>query len=108
MDDDANLLHAFVGNSDSEADFDGFELEDINDDLGLPLFDALDIEGDVDLALDMRLGWKKVCQLPVVTPFTGNPGLQIDIDSDARPIDYFQLYLRGKYIHFSALSEEKC
>ena len=94
MDDDANFLNALFGNSDSEADFDGFELEDINDDLGLPFFDALDIEGDVDLVVDMRLGWKKECQLPVVTPFTGNPGLQIDIDNDARPIDYFQLYLR--------------
>ena len=54
MDGEANLLHAFIGNSDSEADFDGFKLEDINDDLGLPLFDALDIEGDVDLVLDME------------------------------------------------------
>ena len=59
MADNENIWSQIFENSDSEADFDGFGEEDLVQEVNLPEYDALDIDGDEDLPVDLNLGWKK-------------------------------------------------
>jgi hypothetical protein len=98
---DRHGLDLFFNDSDSEGGFDGFVDDDIKE-VDVPLME-LDLEiphTDVDLAADRTQHWVKVndtavaddSDLPLIPPFTGNPGLAVDMPADSSPYDFVKLF----------------
>ena len=56
MADDGNFVDLYFWNSDSDAEFDGFEVEGVNNNNVLPEYDAVEIDGDVNYSSRCRFG----------------------------------------------------
>ena len=96
MADPEHEIHMYFGNSDSEGEFEGFEQREVDNFMEVPdclEYNAEMIVGDENLATDVRNGWTHECQPPLIPPFTGTPGLTVEIDELAEPIDYFKLFV---------------
>jgi hypothetical protein len=56
---------------------------------------------------DIRLGWSNECQQPLVTPFTGGPGLTLEMDENSDPIDYFKLFVHDDEFEMFAIETNR-
>ena len=90
----ADGVDEIFGDSDSEAEFDGFTAEDLVEvnEGSLQTFDIPDLDTDSDVASDLRLGWIRETSDPVIHEFTGQVGLNINI-AQQTPINFLKLFL---------------
>lgn len=90
----ADIFDEIFGDDDSDAEFEGFEAEDIVQMNGhmLPTFQIPDLDEDGDIEADIRLGWKRETRDPVTHPFTGQPGMKIPMD-EMTPYNFFKLFI---------------
>ena len=67
-------------NSDNDEEFEGFGLDDIldnNDNLNEIDFDQS--LKDQEMIEDVDIGWERNDAVPICAPFTGNPGLNVEL-----------------------------
>lgn len=95
MADPNNNFDIVFGNDDSDGEFEGFEDRDLVELVAgqFPSFDADQFDNDREFPSDLRLNWSRECSEPLVPPFTANFGLQVQIDENADPIDYFSKFM---------------
>lgn len=89
----------YFADSDSEAEFEGFDIADIRQPEVLQgnrgVFEIPELDDDRDYPSDIQTGWRRQNTDPEAFAFSGSAGLSIDIDIDSleKPIDYFYLFL---------------
>lgn len=102
---DADIAEIFA-DDDSEAELEGFTEDDIrfmSDEL--PTIEIPDCDDDMDINSDVALGWSREPREPIVTPFTGSPGINVNIeDIDMTPYTFFKLFINDD--DFASMSEE--
>ena len=83
-------------NSDSEGEFEWFGPEDLVPIAAgdFPTFNQHQFDRDHEFQRDVALNWSCEIAEPLVCPFTGNVGLNIDINRDAPPEDYLSIFLK--------------
>ena len=66
----------------SEAEFEGFDTKELvwNNVEDMPAYDFIPVENDRDLPSDLEMKWSSQFEDSFVPPFTGEPGINIDID----------------------------
>ncbi len=100
---DANDIQEFVDryfNSDSEGeneDFDGGDVEEaIRRAREVRFVDLNTPMNDDEKDIDLTNGWtKEDGDNPLIAPFTGDPGLLVDVP-DREPIDFFNLLFKAE------------
>ena len=72
----------------SERRFDAEELvwNNVED---MPAYNFIPVENDRDVPSDLEIKW---------SPFTGEPGINIDIDPDASPLQYLPRFISNEDI----------
>lgn len=94
--------------SDSEAEFEGFEADDlieVNNVNDLPNFEIPELDVDDDFRSDLNNGWRKEATDPVVVPFTGDFGINEYVDNDVlTPYVFFKLFMNDDV--FESISSE--
>lgn len=87
------LIQEIFGDDDSDAEFDFFTAEDLNE-VNISMdFEIPDFDDDQDFGNDIGLGWlRNSAEPPLVPPFTGNHGVNVLINSTSC-IDYLRLFL---------------
>jgi hypothetical protein len=92
----ADILAIFA-DSDSEAEFEGFDELDVVEVQGvgaLPNFEIPELDIDNEIQADRRLRWRKEAREPLVIPFTGDMGINEYIDVDElTPYTFFKLFM---------------
>ena len=91
----ADAADIYFGNSDSDASFDGFEPEDLIEieQNQLPTYEADNPDRDYDDNADLRMNWSREATEKLTPPFTGTPGLDVNLPEIPSPIDYFNLFI---------------
>ena len=93
-----DLEDLFQSDSEEE-DFDGFTLEEVLQ--GANIVREIDMEqsqNDRDLRTDSVNGWSRIDTPPLVAPFTGNPGITVNIPEGADPIYFFKLFFPDEFL----------
>ena len=74
----------------SEAEFEGFDTKELvwNNVEDMPAYDFIPVENDRDLPSDLEMKWSSQFEDSFVPPFTGESGINIDIDPEASPLQY--------------------
>ena len=89
------LLAQLFAISDNNEEFEGFGLDDI--------LDNIDILNEIDFDQSLKdqkmievvdIGWEHNDAVPICTPFTGNPGLNVELPQNPEPIDIFNLLFK--------------
>ena len=95
MADHENLADTYFGNLDSEGEFEGFEEADLvaNNERRCPEFEADNFKNDGDYPNEIQMNWSYEVREPLGRPFTGDSGLKVEVDQDATPLEYFNLFL---------------
>lgn len=99
--DDDEVERFFNENDDANSDFEGFGEEDIllrngNIVVDLQMDDFVPVN-DRDFPIDMENGWQAVDSPPFIAPFTGNAGLNVEMDK-TDPINFFELFIDDDFI----------
>ena len=105
--DDDRILEPYIGDdSDAEFEFDGFTLDEIeyteailnaritDKNFPIPSLDEDIVVSDHILEIDSLEGWTQNYSSPIVVPFTGNPGLTIELPEYRDPLFYFNLFIK--------------
>ena len=82
-------------NSDNDEEFEGFGLDDILD--NIDILNEIDFNQslkDQEMIEDVDIGWERNDAVPICTPFTGNPGLNVKLPQNPEPIDIFNLLFK--------------
>ncbi|KAH3879044.1 hypothetical protein DPMN_002945 [Dreissena polymorpha] len=97
MADHENLADTYFGNLDSEGEFEGFEEADLvaNNERRCPEFEADNFKNDRDYPNEIQMNWSYEVREPLGRPFTGDSGLKVEVDQDATPLEYFNLFLNN-------------
>ena len=83
------LLAQLFADSDNDEEFEGFELGDI---LGnIDILNEIDFDqslNDQEMMEDVNIGWERNDAVPICAPFTGNPGLTVELPQKSRTYRY--------------------
>lgn len=89
MADSEALAEIFVDSDFEMEDFIGFSDQDLQSveatRTSLPEFDIPELDSDQDYPGDVANGWTRNVMVPLVTPFTGNSGLNVLIEDEVTP-----------------------
>ena len=98
MADAAEIYQLLYQDSDSEAEFEGFDAEELvwNNVEDKPAYDFIPVENDRDLPSDLEMKWSSQFEDSFVPPFTGEPGINIDIDPDASRLQYLLRFISNE------------
>jgi len=89
------LLAQLFANSDNDEEFQGFGLDDILD--NIDILNEIDFDHslkDQEMIEDVDIGWERNNTVPICTPFTGNPRLNVELPQNLEPIDIFNLLFK--------------
>ena len=90
-DNDSDIV-SFFNDSTSDSEFEGFGIDDIpNEQFERPTFTIDQCENDRELPVDREYGWTCQDSPPHCAPFTGKPGLNVNLPDDSKEIDFFNL-----------------
>ena len=93
---DVEFFNQYFGDSDSEAEFLGFdavELDEIDHINVVPEFEIPNLDNDDDILADIRSGWSKKISNVELPEFTGEPGVNVNLRNDAPLSDFFNLFI---------------
>ena len=83
------FIDLYFGNSDDENEFEGFGVDDINE--NLEAVSEIDFDQslkDIEIAEDVVNGWKQIDKPPSCAPFTRRPGLNVELGKIQVNINY--------------------
>ncbi|XP_052278813.1 piggyBac transposable element-derived protein 2-like [Dreissena polymorpha] len=60
-----------------------------------PEFEADDFENDRDYLSNLHMNWFREVREPLVPPFTGESGLKVELETDATPLEHFNVFLNN-------------
>lgn len=93
------LLAQLFADSDNDEEFEGFELGNI---LGnIDILNEIDFDqslNDQEMMEDVNIGWERNDAVPICAPFTGNPGLTVELPQNPEPIDIFNLLFKPEIL----------
>jgi hypothetical protein len=93
---DVEFFNQYFGDSDSEAEFLGFdavELDEIDHRNVVPEFEIPNLINDDDILADIRSGWSKKISNVELLEFTVEPGVNVNLRNDAPLSDFFNLFI---------------
>jgi hypothetical protein len=98
---DVEFFNQYFGDSDSEAEFLGFdavELDEIDHRNVVPEFEIPNLINDDDILADIQSGWSKKISNVELLEFTVEPGVNVNLRNDAPLSDFFNLLFYGKLV----------
>ncbi|XP_060572695.1 uncharacterized protein LOC132730734 [Ruditapes philippinarum] len=89
---DNNFYARWDPYSSGESDFEGFDIDDIPPDVpSRPSFRIDQSINDRENAQDIQFGWSREDSPPTIAPFTGTPGLTVELPDDCTELDFCAL-----------------
>ena len=87
------FIDLYFGNSEDENEFEGFGVDDINDNFeAVSKIDFDQSLKDVEIAEGVSNGWEQIDKPPSCVQFTGHPGLNVKVGKIPQPIDFNVLF----------------
>ena len=96
---DVDFVNQYFGDSDSEAEFLGFDavdLAEIDPRNVVPEFEIPNLDNDDDILADIRSGWSKKISDVELPEFTGEPGVNVNLRNDAPLSDFLNLFINDE------------
>ena len=93
-----NILKTYFADSDSEAEFEGFDSSDITrtSEKDYPTCGLINLDDNEDILRDINPGWSRQQN------GIGAPGLKVQSDNNTSPMDYFKLFTTDSdFIHLA-------
>lgn len=101
MADNQEVIDEIFADDDSEAEFEGFEEDDLNPVINvgniIPEFDIPELDLDDETEIDRKLGWRKTSEPPMQVPFTGNPGINVQLNEQFTAYTFFKLFVDDEF-----------